>query len=193
MKRIAVFCGSSSGSEEIYREQALLLGKLLAEQNIGLVYGGARIGLMGAVADGVLDHGGEVTGVLPNFLGSKEIAHDQLTELIMVDSMHERKLKMHDLSDGFIALPGGFGTFEELFEILTWAQLGLHSKPIGLLNVNRFYDPLYKMLETMVSHGFLKPFHQSILLLDTDMRRLLERMYAYEAPPVPKWISREKT
>jgi uncharacterized protein (TIGR00730 family) len=138
MKSISVFCGSSMGVDPVYISEAILLGKTLAERSIQLVYGGARIGLMGAVADSVLNNHGKVIGVLPYFLKSKEIAHDGLTELILVESMHERKMKMHDLCDGIIALPGGFGTLEELFEILTWGQLGLHKKPVGVLNVNGF-------------------------------------------------------
>ena len=154
MKSITVFCGSSSGTDGVYKSQATLLGRALAERNIQLVYGGAQIGLMGAVADGVLTHGGRAIGVLPGFLKSKEIAHDRLTELIIVETMHERKTKMHELCDGVIALPGGFGTLEELFEMLTWGQLGLHKKPIGLLNTDNFYDPLITLLQTMVDNGF---------------------------------------
>ena len=156
MKAITVFCGSNSGFKEVYQQQAFLLGKKLAGENIGVVYGGARIGLMGAVADGALQNGGKVYGVIPEFLRSKEIAHEGLTELILVTSMHERKVKINELSDGVIALPGGFGTMEELFEMLTWAQLGLHKKPIALLNTNGFYDCLIKAAETMVIEGFLK-------------------------------------
>jgi uncharacterized protein (TIGR00730 family) len=162
MNRITVFCGSSFGTEEIYTEQAALLGKTLAKQNIELVYGGANVGLMGAVADGVLNNGGKAIGVLPNFLRSKEIAHLGLTELILVESMHERKTKMNDLCDGVMALPGGFGTLEELFEMLTWAQLGLHKKPIAILNINGFYDSLIQLTEVMVSKGLLKEVNQQI-------------------------------
>ena len=154
MKRITVFCGSSVGTDSIYKTQAKIVGEALAKNNIELVYGGAKIGLMGAVADGVLSKGGKVTGVLPNFLRSKEIAHEQLTNLILVDTMHERKTRMNELCDGVIALPGGFGTLEELFEMLTWAQLGLHKKPIGILNIDGFYDTLIDLIQTMVSKGF---------------------------------------
>src|SRR5579871_5059480 len=139
MKRIVVFCGSSSGTDGVYAEQAYMTGATLAKLGIGLVYGGARVGLMGAVADGALAHGGEVIGVLPRFLSGKEIGHEGLTDLVLVDTMHERKMKMHDLSDGVITLPGGFGTMEEMFEMLTWGQLGIHRKPIGLLNIAGFY------------------------------------------------------
>src|SRR3954462_563328 len=163
MKSITVFCGSSFGTEEIYKEQAVLLGQTLAKQNIKLIYGGANVGLMGAVADGVLNAGGEAIGVLPNFLRSKEIAHLGLTELILVESMHERKTKMSDLCEGVIALPGGFGTLEELFEMLTWAQLGLHKKPIAILNTNGFYDSLIELTKTMVEKGLLKDVNQKML------------------------------
>lgn len=193
MKRITVFCGSSLGNEEKFYREAFDLGKLMAQKNIGLVYGGAKIGLMGAVADGALSAGGEVIGVLPHFLGSKEIAHDDLNELIMVESMHERKTKMHELTDGFIALPGGFGTMEELFEILTWAQLGLHKKPIGLLNINGFYNELIGLIHTMVEKKFLKEINRDMLLVDNTIEGLLDQMKKYKAPEVGKWITEEKT
>ena len=192
MKRITVFCGSSFGTEEIYKEQAELLGKTLAKQNIGLVYGGANVGLMGAVADGTLSENGTVIGVLPNFLRSKEIAHQGLTELILVESMHERKTKMNDLCDGVIALPGGFGTLEELFEMLTWAQLGLHKKPIAILNINGFYDSLLELLQTMSEKGLLKEANQKMLLVSDDIEDLLNQMKNYIPPAVGKWIDKEK-
>jgi uncharacterized protein (TIGR00730 family) len=192
MKSITIFCGSSDGSEDIYRSQAISLGKTLAQRNIQIVYGGAKVGLMGAVADAALDEGGAVTGVLPRFLRTREIAHEGLSELIMVDSMHERKTKMQELSDGFIALPGGFGTLEELFEILTWAQLGLHKKPVGLLNVEGFYDHLQHLLNKMVAKGFLKEVNYSMLLVDKDIPELLEKMNRYRAPVVGKWITEDK-
>lgn len=192
MKRITVFCGSSSGTETIYQEQADTLGKTLAQRNIGLVYGGAKVGLMGAVANGVIEHQGEAIGVLPHFLSSKEIAHEGLSELILVDTMHERKTKMHELCDGVITLPGGFGTMEELFEMLTWAQLGLHQKPIGILNINGFYDELISLIQTMVNKGFLKPLNQQMLLIDDTIDGLLEKMQSYVAPEVAKWIKKEE-
>ncbi len=191
MKRITVFCGSSSGTEEIYTSQATLLGQTLAKRNIELVYGGANVGLMGAVADGVLNAGGKVIGVLPDFLRSKEIAHRQLTELILVETMHERKTKMNDLSDGVIALPGGFGTLDECFEMLTWAQLGLHKKPIGILNVDGFYDALIVFIQTTVDKGFLKPANQQMLLVSDSIDDLLDKMENYVAPTVGKWINKE--
>ena len=192
MTSVTVFCGSSAGSEEIYRTEAEQLGKTLAKQNIKLIYGGAKVGLMGAVANAVLKAGGEVIGVLPRFLRSKEIAHDGLTELILVESMHERKTKMHQLSDGVIALPGGFGTLEELFEMLTWAQLGLHKNPIGLLNVNGYYDALILLVQSMVDKGFLKMVNQQMLLPSNNVFELLQIMKEYVAPEVGKWISDDK-
>jgi len=192
MKRITVFCGSSSGTESIYEAQAYALGKTLAQLGIGLVYGGAKVGLMGAVANGALEHQGEAIGVLPHFLGSKEIAHEGLTELILVDTMHERKTKMHELCDGVITLPGGFGTMEELFEMLTWAQLGLHQKPIGILNLNGFYDELVALIQSMADKGFLKPVNQRMLLVDDSIDGLLQQMRSYVAPEVAKWIKNEE-
>lgn len=191
MKRVSVFCGSSFGTDNIYKSQATLLGQTLAKHNIDLVYGGANVGLMGAVADGVLINGGKVIGVLPNFLKSKEIAHEGLTELILVDSMHERKTKMNDLCDGVIALPGGFGTLEELFEMLTWAQLGLHKKPIAILNIEGFYDSLNILVQLMVDKGFLKEVNQQMLLVSDNIDELLDKMKNYVAPTVGKWISKE--
>lgn len=192
MKSVTVFCGSSFGTEEVYKEQAVLLGQTLAKQNIKLIYGGANVGLMGAVADGVLDAGGEAIGVLPDFLRSREIAHLGLTELIFVESMHERKTKMNDLCEGVIALPGGFGTLEELFEMLTWAQLGLHKKPIAILNINGFYDSLIELTETMVEKGLLKDVNQKMLLVSDNIDDLLNQMKNYVAPTVGKWIEKKE-
>src|SRR5258706_6790508 len=191
LKSISVFCGSSLGSEDVYRLQATLLGQTLAKQHIELVYGGAKIGLMGAVAEGALNSGGKVIGVLPKFLRSKEIAHEGLTQLILVDSMHERKTKMNELSDGVIALPAGFGTLEELFEMLTWGQLGLHQKPIAILNINGFYDSLMALLQTMVDKGLLKEVNQKMLLTSDNINDLLNKMRNYIAPVVGKWINGE--
>jgi uncharacterized protein (TIGR00730 family) len=193
MKRITVFCGSSFGTDKVYEEQAFLLGQYLAKRGIGLVYGGAKVGLMGAVADGALREGGAVIGVLPYFLKGKEIAHANLTELIVVENMHERKMKMHELSDGIIALPGGFGTLEELFEITTWAQLGLHQKPMALLNVGGFYNPLLDMIQNMVAKGFLKEANQKMLLVSAEIEDLIKQMEKYKAPEVPKWITKDET
>lgn len=193
MKSITVFCGSSYGNETMYEQQAALLGKTLAQKEITLVYGGASVGLMGAVANAALEAGGKVIGVIPRFLNSKEIAHIGLTELILVDSMHERKAKMSELCEGVITLPGGFGTMEELFEMLTWAQLGLHQKPIGLLNTGGYYDALNYLVKTMEEQGFLKPVYREMLLVNEDIEALLEQMKNYQAPEVPKWISKETT
>ncbi|MGO4293715.1 TIGR00730 family Rossman fold protein [Chitinophaga sp. RAB17] len=189
MKRIVVFCGSSAGKDPVYMEQAKLLGAALAERQLTLVYGGAKVGLMGAVADGALNAGGQAIGVLPHFLQQKELAHEGLTELILVDTMHERKTKMNELCDGVIALPGGFGTMEELFEMLTWGQLGLHKKPIGLLNINGFYDALIELSKTMTSNGFLKAENRDMLLCSNDINDLLQQMEQYEPPANSKWIS----
>ena len=193
MKAITVFCASSFGTDPAFEEQAFQLGATLAKNNIQLIYGGAQVGLMGAVANGALAAGGKVTGVLPHFLQSKEIAHAGLTELILTESMHERKTKMDSLSDGVIALPGGFGTLEELFEILTWGQLGLHKKPVALLNINGFYDELIAFINTMVDKGVLKGINRDMLLIDTDAHALLDKMRNYKAPEVGKWISKETT
>jgi uncharacterized protein (TIGR00730 family) len=191
MKRVVVYCGSSPGTDDVYKSQATLLGRELAKRKIELVYGGAKVGLMGVIADAVLSEGGKVIGVLPGFLGLKEIAHEKLTELILVETMHERKTKMNELCDGAIALPGGFGTMEELFEMLTWAQLGLHKKPIALLNVGGYYDSLNNLVQTMVEKGFLKEVNQQMLLVSDNIGGLLEKMQNYVAPTVGKWISEE--
>ena len=188
-----MFCGSSSGSEAIFQEQAIALGEAMAKQNIGLVYGGAKVGLMGAIADVVLEGGEEVIGVLPKFLGTKEVAHDNLTELVLVETMHERKMKMNDLCDGVIAMPGGFGTMEELFEMLTWGQLGLHSKPVAVLNTNGYYDSLIALVEKMVSDGFLKKLNQDMLIVEDDVEKILDKMQTYQAPKVAKWITKDQT
>ena len=193
MKHIAVFCGSSMGTENIYLEQAILLGETLAKNDIQLIYGGAKVGLMGAVANGALNKEGKVTGVIPDFLLKKELAHPGITKLHVVETMHQRKTLMHDLSDGFIALPGGFGTMEELFEITTWAQLGLHKKPIGLLNTNGFYDHLKLLMDQMVISGFLKEIYRDMLLIDESIDGLLKQMKNYAAPSVGKWIQKEET
>ena len=193
MKRIVVFCGSSAGHDPVFAAQAFRVGQYLAESGIELVYGGAKVGLMGAVADGARQAGGRVTGVLPRFLRTKEVAHEHLTELVLVDTMHERKLKMHELSDGVIALPGGYGTLEELFEMLTWGQLGLHAKPVGLLNLDGFYDHLLALADHMTSRGFLKEENRRMLLTDKSVEGLLAQMRQYRPPTAPKWITKEQT
>ncbi|TDW95965.1 LOG family protein [Dinghuibacter silviterrae] len=176
MKRLAVFCGSSAGTDPVYLHQARLLGETLAGKKIGVVYGGASVGLMGAVADGALAAGGSVTGVIPAFLKTREIEHRGLTTLEVVENMHQRKQRIAELSDGAIALPGGFGTLEELFEVLTWGQLGLHQKPIGLLNTGGFYDDLLRWLDKAVSAGFLKKQNRETILVSEVVGGLLEKM-----------------
>lgn len=190
IQRLTVFCGSSFGTDPIYEEQAYQLGKKLAEEHIGLVYGGAKSGLMGVVANGVMENNGEAIGVLPHFLKGREIAHEKLSDLILVDTMHERKTKMNELCDGVITLPGGYGTLEELFEMMTWAQLGLHQKPIAVLNINGFYDDLLEMIQTMVDKGFLKEANQKMLIVDDQIDSLLEKIKNYQAPKIEKWISK---
>ncbi len=188
--RICVFCGSSFGRSDLYKDAAHRLGERVAEKGYGLVYGGASIGLMGAVADGALKAGGEVIGVLPKALASLEIAHTGLTDLKIVSSMHERKAIMASLSDAFIALPGGIGTLEEAFEIWTWTQLGLHRKPIGLMNVDGFYDKLASFLDQLVEEQFVKSEHRRILLSDADPATLIDKLMDHELPTSMKWIDR---
>jgi len=192
VKSIVVFCGSSEGASSQYIQQGYALGKTLAEQKITLVYGGAKIGVMGAVAKGALEAKGEVIGVIPDFLKIREVFHTNLTELIVTKDMHERKLKMHELSDGIIMLPGGYGTLEEFFEMLTWAQLGLHQYPIGILNTNAFYSELISMLAKMVDQGFVKKENYDMILVDDTIDGLLTQMENYKPLPVPKWINREQ-
>ena len=193
MKSLCVFCGSNAGHQPIYRAEAEKLGRLLAAQGIQLIYGGGNVGLMGAVADACLNAGGQVIGVIPEALVGKEVAgrhvdHRELTRLEVVDSMHTRKARMAELSDGFVALPGGFGTLEEFCEILTWGQLGFHVKPMGLLNVNGFYDPLLAMFDKAVEEGFLRAQNRAMALADSDIERLLEAMTTYRPEAVSKWL-----
>jgi uncharacterized protein (TIGR00730 family) len=189
MNRITVFCGASEGSDHDFKKEAFHVGEFLASQKIELVYGGARIGLMGAVAEGALSKGGKVIGVIPGFLMSKEVAHSGLSELIVVENMHQRKAKMDDLSQGVIALPGGFGTLEELFEMLTWSQLGLHQKPIGILNYKGFYNNLIQLLNTMVDKNYLSKNNQDLLLVDESIEGLHNKMKNYHAPLNANWLS----
>ncbi len=193
LKSITVFCGSSEGNDNHIISDAIKLGETLAKNQITLVYGAAKIGIMGIIARASLDLHGKVIGVIPEFLKLREVAHLGLHELITTNNMHERKLKMHELSDGFIALPGGFGTLEELFEIITWAQLGLHQKPIGLLNSNGFYDDLINMLERMTMKGLLKFENLSLLIVDDNIDTLLDKMRAFKPKSVPKWLKVERT
>jgi hypothetical protein len=192
-QRICVFCGSSAGYSGTYRAAAVELGRFLTGQGLGLVYGGGRIGLMGVVADAVLAHGGQVIGVIPQPMVSREIWHSGLTELRIVPSMHARKSLMAELADAFIALPGGFGTFEEFCEMITWSQLGIHRKPCGLLNVAGYYDPLLQMFDHAVAEGFLKRENRELVLASPSCRELLEKMQAFEPVMVRKWIEPSET
>jgi uncharacterized protein (TIGR00730 family) len=176
MKAIAVYCGASPGADPRYADAARGLARALVEHNIALVYGGGKVGLMGVIADEVLRLGGEATGVIPKALVEREVGHAGLTRLFVVKDMHERKAMMSDLADGFIAMPGGMGTLEELFEMVTWAQLGIHAKPIGLLNVNGFWDGLAGVVEHMVNEGFVRPAHAALMLRETDPDRLIRRL-----------------
>lgn len=191
-RRICVFCGAREGVRADYRDAAEALGRLLASEGIELVYGGGKVGLMGRVADACLAAGGQVTGVIPQALMDWEVGHSGLTRLEVVDSMHSRKARMAELADGFIALPGGLGTFEELFEILTWGQLGFHRKPAGLLDVAGYYAPLLQMLERSVGEGFMKPENRGLLLDATTPAALLQAMAAYRGSPAAAVIHDER-
>jgi uncharacterized protein (TIGR00730 family) len=188
MRRVCVFCGSSPGRKPAYLEAARAMGRALARRGIGLVYGGGHVGLMGAVADAALAAGGEVVGVIPRGLQLRELAHEGLTTLHVVGSMHERKARMAELAEGFVALPGGMGTLEELAEILTWAQLGLHARPCGLLDVAGYYDPLVAFLDRAVAEGFVRPDHRRLLVVAQDPDALLDAFAAWQPPSVEKWI-----
>jgi uncharacterized protein (TIGR00730 family) len=190
MRRVCVFCGSNFGANKAYGALARQLGRLLAASGRTLVYGGGNVGLMGALADAVLSHGGQVIGVIPESLVRLEVAHAGLPDLRVVGSMHERKALMADLADGFIALPGGLGTLEEFCEILTWAQLGLHQKPCGLLDAENYFQHLIAFLDHAVPQGFLRPEHRAMILVEEDPARLIERMAQYRPPPLEKWIDR---
>jgi uncharacterized protein (TIGR00730 family) len=193
LQRVCVFCGSSPGARPAYVEAARRVGTLLARRGIGLVYGGGRVGLMGAAADAALAEGGEVIGIIPRSLAEKEVAHQGLADLRVVSSMHERKALMSDLSDGFLALPGGFGTLEELFEVVTWAQIGIHSKPCALLNVAGYFDALLVFADHALSERFVRTEHRSLLLTGEDPDALIDRMASYRAPDIDKWMDRDQT
>ena len=193
MKRLCVYCGSSSGRQPVYAQVARQLARAMVNRNIDLVYGGASVGIMGEIANAVLEEGGDVIGIIPKGLFKKEVAHTGVTELREVDSMHERKSLMADLSDGFIALPGGFGTIEEIFEIITWSQLGMHRKPCGLLNVCHYYDKLIGFLDHAVTEQFIKAAHHSTILVDECPDALLGKFEVYEAPETVKLIERKST
>lgn len=192
MKRLCVFCGSSPGARESYGDAARALGRQMVARGIGLVYGGASVGTMGMVADAVLAAGGQVHGVIPHALQARELAHEGLTQLHVVDSMHQRKALMADLSDGFIALPGGTGTLEEMCEMLTWAQLGLHGKPCGLLDVDSYYDHLIRFFDHAVREKFLRAEHRGMVLMADQPADLLDAMAAWTPLHVEKWIARNE-
>ena len=193
MKSVAVYCGSSSGNQEIYTQQAQGMGRELARRGLTLVYGGGCVGLMGTIADAVLAEGGKVIGVIPGFLADKELAHKGCTELHVVETMHQRKLLMADLAEGFVAMPGGFGTLEELFEVLTWGQLGLHGKPVGLLNTHGFYDALLTLLDHMSGEAFLRQENRNQVLQNANAAALLDEMAAYQPTRLEKWLTPEKS
>ncbi|HCR4028956.1 LOG family protein [Morganella morganii] len=184
IKRIAVYCGSAAGASEIYRLEAVKFARILVEQGITLVYGGASVGIMGTVADTVLREGGKAIGVIPALLEGREIAHKNLTELHRVSTMHERKSKMIELADGFVALPGGFGTLEEFAEVFTWGQIGLHQKPVGLMNINNYYDPLLSLISKMTDEQFMQEKYRHMAVVETDGNALIRRFRDYEAPAV---------
>lgn len=193
LQSICIYCGSSPGRQPAYADAAFALAEALVSRNLRLVYGGAGIGIMGMLADRILELGGQVIGVIPKALAHKEVAHHRLTELHVTQSMHERKMRMAELADGFIALPGGIGTLEELFEIWTWAQLGFHAKPCGLLNVAGYYDGLVGFLDHVQAEQFVKPQHRSLLMVESDPHVLLDRYAAYQAPPVKHWLEKDQT
>lgn len=189
-RRVCVFCGSSVGKDPIFSERAAELGRVLAARGIALVYGGGKVGLMGVIANAVLEAGGQVYGVIPEKLRSLEVGHDALTEMFVVDSMHARKAMMANLSDAFIAMPGGWGTLEELFEVTTWTQLNYHKKPIGLLNVGGYYDQLIEWADGAVEAGFIRPIHRPLITAETDPERLIEKLRVAEVPDLAKWIEK---
>ena len=189
MHRLCVFCGSSAGNDPVYARLAAQLGRTLAQRGVGVVYGGGRVGLMGVLADSALAEGGEVIGVIPQALMDREVGHAGLTELRVVDSMHTRKALMAELADGFVALPGGLGTLEELFEVWTWAQLGIHVKPCGLLDVDDFFAPLVAFLDHLVATGFVRSEHRAMLTVATSPEDLLARFSEYTVPAMPKWVT----
>ncbi len=193
LRSIAVFCGSSPGKDPKIVKDAYALGKFLAHRKVDLVYGGSKLGLMGELAKGTLSNKGKAIGVIPKFLRTKEVVHSGLTELFLTENMHERKLKMHELSDGIIVLPGGFGTMEEFFEMITWSQLGLHRKPIGMLNSSGFYDDLLKFFKTMEEKEFLNSANREILLVSDSIEDLFSQMEKYESRAEPKWMNINQT
>lgn len=193
LRRVCVFCGSNAGHDRRYAEAAADLGRTLASRNLGLVYGGGRVGLMGVLADAALAAGGRVTGVIPEMLATKELLHTGATDMRVVESMHARKALMAELSDAFVALPGGFGTFEETLEMITWSQLGIHRKPLGLLNVLDFYGPLVQFIERAIKAGFIRAEQRDLLVTADSAVALLDRLARHKLPAVRKWIKSEET
>lgn len=188
MNRIGVFCGSKTGAHEDYRKAAAELGRLLVAQGYGLVYGGGSVGLMGVLANAALEEGGEVIGVIPEKLATKELLHPGVEDMRRVANMHDRKALMAELSDAFIALPGGYGTYEELFEVITWAQLGIHAKPVGALDVAGYYEPLRQLIEHGIAEEFIKPKYRDLVLVEADPALLLQRLAGHRVPTVRKWL-----
>jgi hypothetical protein len=193
VRRVCVYAGSNPGSDPAYAEAAAAFAATMAERGIGLVYGGGKVGLMGVLADTVLAHGGEAIGVMPQALIEREIGHPGLTDLRVVGSMHERKALMAELSDAFVAVPGGIGTLEELIEVYTWSQLGIHDKACGVLNVNGYYDHLAALLDHAVTEGFLRPQHRAVLSVASEPAELLDRLAAFDPPTVGKWLELDET
>jgi hypothetical protein len=193
LTRVCVYCGSNRGFRPAYAEAAQRFGRALAQRGLGLVYGGGCVGLMGIVADAAMAAGAEVDGVIPEFLNAKEVGHKGLTRLHVVGSMHERKTRMAELADAFVALPGGLGTWEEIFEVATWTQIGLQSKPIGLLDVEGYYGPLRAMLDRAVDDGFLRPEHRALIVVDESAERVLDAFASWQPGTYPKWLDLEKT
>ncbi len=190
MKKVAVFCGSSLGFNKVYKNEAIKLGNYFAENNIGLVYGGGKIGMMGVLADAILKKNGEVTGVIPGLLRHKEVAHTEITEMIVTKTMSKRKIKISRLVDGYIGLPGGFGTLDEIFEALTLGQLGIEQKPVGILNTNGFFDHLIQQLDVMVNEGYLKQSNKEMLMVSDSVDDLIAQMFNYKAPEMVKIINK---
>ena len=193
LRRVCVFCGSNPGNRRDYEDAAVALGRALVDRDLELVYGGASVGLMGVLADAVLAAGGRAVGVMPEAFVAKEIVHDGLSELLVVSSMHERKAAMAERADAFVALPGGFGTFEETLEVITWTQLGLHAKPVGLLDVAGFFDHLVRFIDHAVDEGFVRTAHRELVIVDPEPIGMLDRLQRFEPPTVAKWIDRSST
>jgi len=193
MQRLCVFCGSKSGTDDRYRESAAEFGRLMSADGVELVFGGGSVGLMGVIADAVLEAGGNVIGVLPEMLATKELCHPGVADMRLVSDMHQRKAVMAELADTFVALPGGYGTFEELFEVVTWAQLGIHRKNIGLLNVAGYFDPLVRFLDHAVQEGFIKEKHRGLIVVEERPDALLSRLRKHEMPPMKRWLGPQET